>query len=499
MRWRAVICFAAIAGYARKTKRAKENAVDTKTEMQTGTGSFPFDDEALQKVLAHTFADIPEAVVVADVNRDIILVNDAALELFRYSREELIGHSTAMLYEDAQGYLEQGRKRFNESASGRHETYQACYQRKDCSVFVGETIGGRIPGPSPGTAMYLGIIRDMTARIAREHALRGLHEITSDPSLSFAERRSAILHLGCRHFGMPIGIVSRIDGPHYEILDVVDQTAALESGQVFDLPETYCCHVLAEDAPYAVDRTGDSDLCNHPCYRRFALESYIGAPLKIDGDTVGTLNFSSTSATGAFSQNDLDLIGMFTQWLNHEMLRERDLNALKDARDQLEQLATLDDLTGLGNRRLITQQFDRELERGRRYARALSVVLIDFDRFKRLNDTHGHAAGDRALKLFAELATNTLRGADAIGRWGGEEFIVLLPDTAGSSAMISVERLLDRIRNADFQVDGRPVSLTASAGITTTLCDESVETIVDRADTALYEAKTQGRDRAVRC
>ena len=467
-------------------------------ENATGGNTLPFGDDALQLLLAHTFADIPEAVVVADANRHIILVNNALVSLFRYSREELIGLSTAELYEDTADFREQGRKRFNRNAQGPHEAYLMRYRRKDGSVFDGETIGGRIPASDASGVLYLGIIRDLSGRVASEKALHGLHEITSNPELSFVQRRTAILELGCKHFGMPIGIVSRIDGDRYEIIDAVDRTESLEAGQVFDLPETYCCNMLVEDGPFAVDRTGESALCNHPCYQRFALESYIGAPLKIDGETIGTLNFSSTSPTGEFTQNDLDLIGMFSQWLNHELLRERDLAELQRAHDQLKQLATLDELTGLGNRRLIDQQFEREIERGRRYARALSVVVVDFDNFKRLNDRHGHAVGDRALKLFAELAKSTLRGADAIGRWGGEEFILLLPDTAGASAMITVERLLGRVRAAALEVNGENVPFTASAGVTTTLCDEPPEIVIDRADKALYEAKAQGRDRAVR-
>jgi len=124
--------------------------------------------------------------------------------------------------------------------------------------------------------------------------------------------------------------------------------------------------------------------------------------------------------------------------------------------------------------------------------------VVDFDNFKRLNDRHGHAVGDRALKLFAELAKSTLRGADAIGRWGGEEFILLLPDTAGASAMITVERLLGRVRAAGLEANGENVPFTASAGVTTTLCDELPEIVIERADRALYQAKEQGRDRAVR-
>ena len=138
-----------------------------------------------------------------------------------------------------------------------------------------------------------------------------------------------------------------------------------------------------------------------------------------------------------------------------------------------------------------------ELNRAQRYAQLVSVVLVDFDRFKQLNDQHGHIAGDRALQLFAELATKQLRNLDSVGRWGGEEFVLLLPNTDANAAMTTAQRLLETIRGAGCTVDGTAVPLTVSAGLATTQGDESIETLIDRADQALYEAKANGRDQAI--
>ena len=466
------------------------------------TESFPFDGESLQTVLRHMFADMPEAVLVADADRRIIMANAAATDLFRYQHDDLLGRSSADLYESSADFEEQGRTRYNRSAGGEHQSYFMRYRRGDGSVFDGETIGGAIRGTRDAGVMYLGIIRDLSSRMAADKAIAALHAITSNPEMGYEKRRGAILELGCRYFGMPIGIVSEIDADRYVIADAIDPNGGLVAGTVFPIEDTYCCHVLAAEGPFAVDRAGDSKICSHPCYRRFKLESYIGAPVALDGQVVGTLNFSSPSATGEFSQTDLDLVGMFGQWLSHEMSRERDLAALhaahaelQEAHDRLNEIATLDELTGLGNRRMLVQQFDREIERGRRYARPLSVALVDFDHFKRLNDRYGHAAGDAALRLFAEMATQTLRGADAIGRWGGEEFLLLLPDTARDSAVSSLSRLLERLRLAEFHVAGERVPLSVSAGVTTSHCDETADAIIRRADEALYRAKADGRDR----
>ncbi|WP_293625835.1 diguanylate cyclase [Salinisphaera sp.] len=466
-------------------------------EAATGTHTFPYDGEALQTVLAHTFALMPEAVLLADTDRRIIMVNDAAVALFRYAREELLGRTTQMLYAHRADFQETGRTRYNRRAAHHTQTYLMRYRRKDGSEFDGETIGGPILGAEGDGPMFLGIIRDQSARVANEHALHGLHAITSDQSLSFADRRHAILELGCEHFGMPIGMVSHIEDQAYQVVDIVDGVSDIKPGQVFPVSETYCCHTIVAEGPFAVDRTGEGELCEHPCYQRFALESYIGAPLTLDGQIVGTLNFSSTEPTGEFTTYDLDLIGMFAQWLDHEIARERDLLALRGAQDELARLALTDELTGIYNRRAIGARMQEELNRAQRYAQPVSVALVDFDRFKQLNDQHGHIAGDRALQLFAELATKQLRNLDSVGRWGGEEFVLLLPNTDANAAMTTAQRLLETIRGAGCTVDGTAVPLTVSAGLATTQGDESIETLIDRADQALYEAKANGRDQAI--
>jgi diguanylate cyclase (GGDEF)-like protein/PAS domain S-box-containing protein len=457
--------------------------------------AFPLPEASLKAVLSHVFADLDEAVIVADEQRRIILVNPATLSLFGYDERDLLGRSARDLYTDEQDFVAKGRVRFNANAAIEHSSYLSRYRRRDGSVFDAETIAGPIRDPASGQIMYLGIVRDVSARLSAEKALHALHTIASDQNLDFVQRRRAILDLGREYFGLPVGVVSRINADRYEIVDAIDPDHGMRIGDVYPLAETYCSEVLSRSGPLGIDGTNRARVADKACYRRFGLHAYIGCPIRVAGELYGTLYFSSVEQSSLFSQADLDLIGMFAQWIGQEIRMERSIAALRDAHDKLSRVATIDELTGLGNRRLLVQQLDLEIERGRRQGRPLSVALVDFDRFKQLNDTRGHAAGDAALRHFAAMAQESLRATDHAGRWGGEEFLLLLPDTDREPAITTLERLLHDLRSRAVEFDGDSLHVTASAGVSCTNCEESAEAILQRADAALYRAKANGRDR----
>lgn len=170
--------------------------------------------------------------------------------------------------------------------------------------------------------------------------------------------------------------------------------------------------------------------------------------------------------------------------------REELTRALKE----VQRLATRDDLTGLANRRHIQERLVQEHGRVGRGGRPFSVALIDIDHFKRINDSHGHASGDDVLRAFAAEAAAMLRSCDLMARWGGEEFLLLLPDTQAPQARASVERLLARIREVPLAT-GFP--LTFSAGVAEFQPGEMATATVARADRAMYAAKEGGRNRVV--
>lgn len=169
----------------------------------------------------------------------------------------------------------------------------------------------------------------------------------------------------------------------------------------------------------------------------------------------------------------------------------------RQAHEELERRAYSDYLTGLSNRRHFFEQAEKELERIRRYGGKLSLLMLDIDHFKQINDTHGHKVGDLVLQKLSTVCQATLRDLDIVGRIGGEEFAILLQQTASESALQTAERL--RLAFAAIRVPmqgGRPLHFTASFGVAT-LTDKAanIDTLLNQADLALYQAKAAGRNR----
>lgn len=170
--------------------------------------------------------------------------------------------------------------------------------------------------------------------------------------------------------------------------------------------------------------------------------------------------------------------------------------SLLAAQEALRLEAIRDHLTGLWNRRMILDQLGRELHRAAHEKRSLAVVLVDLDHFKAVNDTHGHAAGDTVLREAAARMRVALRDYDFIGRYGGEEFLILLPGCDGESARLVAERVRMRVASSPIGFGASNVSITVSLGVAWTgTSREAAASLIDAADAALYRAKALGRDR----
>ena len=159
-------------------------------------------------------------------------------------------------------------------------------------------------------------------------------------------------------------------------------------------------------------------------------------------------------------------------------------------------LASTDPLTGLINRRAFMERFTHELARSQRHGPSPTLLLLDIDHFKKINDKHGHPAGDLVLAHLAQLLKSSVRNVDIIGRIGGEEFAVVLVETNAAMAEPVIERLLERLRTTAVTLtDATTLNFTASIGSTEILWGDTVDTAIQRADEALYTAKNTGRDR----
>jgi len=180
-----------------------------------------------------------------------------------------------------------------------------------------------------------------------------------------------------------------------------------------------------------------------------------------------------------------------TLW--HGMMIDITEQVAEEAR--LRRLSDTDDLTGCANRRRLMHRLDEEISRSNRHATPLSLMILDIDHFKQINDGWGHLQGDRVLRALAALCRDSLREEDLVARLGGEEFALLLPLTPGSRGQRLAERLVERIAAHDFGLPGRAV--TVSIGIAEYRIGEDRDSLLNRADHRLYAAKHAGRNRVV--
>ncbi|WP_027550449.1 GGDEF domain-containing protein [Bradyrhizobium sp. Cp5.3] len=186
-------------------------------------------------------------------------------------------------------------------------------------------------------------------------------------------------------------------------------------------------------------------------------------------------------------------LGLFGSTLR-KILYRRSIE-LKAAYQRIEELAELDELTGSYNRRCIMRLLDAEIERSRETAKSFAIALIDLDWFKRINDAHGHPVGDEVLRTFAITIFANIGPEDRFGRYGGEEFLLLLPNTRADAAARMLERLRGIVADLDWNTFSSGMNVTISAGVASLRDNDTADSFLARADSALYSAKAQGRNR----
>ncbi len=314
-------------------------------------------------------------------------------------------------------------------------------------------------------------LHDDDARLAALRRLDVLDSAVEEPFENIVTLIRTVL-------GVPIATVTLVDRDRQWFkarrgLDVAETPRSV----------SFCTHTIQQREPLIVPdalddpRFADSPLVTGPPQIR----SYAGIPLRTpEGYNVGSLCAMDTQAR-AFTPAEIAILTNFANIVTDEL--------------ELRMVAQVDFLTGALTRRGFVEQAEREIARATRYHRPSTIVMLDVDHFKSVNDTYGHAAGDQVLHQLADLAQLTLRPSDVFGRLGGEEFALLLPETGGDEAVVAAERLRQAIAAHVIHLpDGRTLRITASFGVAALAAETSVAAWLERADTMLYAAKAGGRN-----
>lgn len=307
---------------------------------------------------------------------------------------------------------------------------------------------------------------------------------------------------------------------HERLLSAACEQGSSEKSMRFSIGEGILgLAVQSGELQYCPDCTANRHFKQHLYNRRQIPGSLVCVPIKMGGVVLGVLNVSHPH-NNFFEPWQLQTFSLFGSCLgqifhNHHLIhrleyeveqRTRELRIALDESEVLkrryQQLSTEDELTGLRNRRYFFTEAEAMVSRAMRYGYSCSLMLLDVDYFKQINDRYGHATGDRVLSLIAGVLKQQARGGDLVARVGGEEFVILLPDTGPEGADQMAQRIHERLGRLELGGEVGPIGVTVSIGISN-LCqdnanDGSAASALDRiyseADQAMYECKSEGRN-----
>lgn len=299
-----------------------------------------------------------------------------------------------------------------------------------------------------------------------------------------------------RLFDVPIAYMSLIDADKQWL-----KSAQGIECTTFNRDESVCAHTLLEEE-YLVceDLSKDQRFSDNPFVQgQDGLRFYAGFALKSRGQNIGTLCLIDTKSRH-FSNQDLESLRDLASWaqteLNLTQLSDSQIRLISELTEAQRQAQT-DSLTGLWNHNAIQDVLKRAHQRQLINRKPLSLLMVDLDHFKHVNDHYGHAIGDQVLRRCADSISQSLRPDDTVGRYGGEEFMVVLENCPVTQANKLAQRLLSHIRNIDLNDIAPGLSLTTSIGISGSEINQasSPQALMKEADSALYQAKDSGRDR----
>ncbi|MFH1913012.1 MAG: PAS domain S-box protein [Pseudomonadota bacterium] len=398
------------------------------------------------------FETIEDGYIVTDMNGTIRMVNPATCALLGYSESELVGRGMDRLYVDDS---ERARFLLDLETKGASRGHQFKARRSDGSQIIVEASAHLVRDEAGRPVAKEGTFRDITKRIEADRQLREREE----QYRALFENNHAVMLLMDPRTG-------RIVDANPAAVQFYGYTAKTLRTMAF-------ADINAQDEAAIFKEMVES--------RREKRAYFIHRHLLASGEVRDVEVYS-----GPIMVQSNQLIYSVIHDITERARLER----------EMKRLATTDALTGAGNRHEFFRLAELELRRARRYGNALSVIMLDIDYFKSVNDTHGHQAGDEVLKALSALVRAALRDTDIFGRLGGEEFAIVLPETDLAGGGLVAQRLRSELAGLTVRLRDIAVNFTVSIGVTELRDkDRLIEDAINRADEALYRAKRMGRNR----
>jgi diguanylate cyclase (GGDEF)-like protein/PAS domain S-box-containing protein len=385
----------------------------------------------------------PDTLIVVDREKNIIMCNPSIQRMFGYDPDEVIDKKTDLLYFQEQSETEELQETDEIPEQEGYHMGFAEGERKD---------GGKMP------------LEIITGNLSTKNgAVLLLRDIT--------DRREAEKALSSKETSLRTIVEKSIDG-------------------IFIIDKERIIRFLNPAAEIITGFTKD-ELIGKPFDYQLSLDKTIEM-------NITRKNKESATVEMHVVETDWEGEKVFLVTLHDITERKKMEIALRKSEQRYQELSVTDDLTGLYNLRYFYKQLSSEMERSIRFNHSLSILMLDIDNFKLYNDTHGHLEGDQVLVRLAKVIQRSIRTIDSACRYGGEEFIVILPETAGIQGVSIAERIRKEFKDESFfPSTGESVHVTVSIGVAQFKTGEETETFVKRADDNMYRGKKQGKDLVV--
>lgn len=415
-------------------------------------------------------------------DRIITEVNPMMEELFGFSKDEMMGKNVAMIHVSKETYRHFGVRFYMQTAF--HKTVETEYQfkRKDGKLFWAKISGSAIDSKDLSKGVIWAII-DITKRKEKE---KEVEEIKGLMEAAFEQNPTPMILMS-----YPDKVLRIINTASLKFLEIEDMYEHIQENTLDDL-------VLLNEQISKVYYSDGTLVENEKLPLFLALRgiSTKNQELKIITET-GKEKWSLVSGGPIFNKQGNLIAGMIafpeiTKLKLIEKELEKKNSLLIEANQILREKSVKDSLTNIYNHQFIFNALQKTLEQAERYEEKVSIMMADIDHFKRVNDVYGHQTGDQVIIGVAKIIRENIRKADLLGRYGGEEYLVILPRTSQKEALVVAEKIRQNIENESFTSQG--LKVTISIGVAE-YCGEKVTALVNKADECLYKAKRRGRNR----